>query len=58
MPRVAPPVSLDSTTKAALDRLLRSPSASQGLVQRSRIILAAAAGKPISKSLANCRCRK
>ncbi len=45
MPRVAPPVSLDPTTKAALGRLLRSPSASQGLVQRSRIILAAAAGK-------------
>jgi transposase len=45
MPRVAPPVSLDPTTKAALDRVLRSPSASQGLVQRSRIILAAAAGK-------------
>src|SRR5260370_32293892 len=45
MPRVAPPVALDPTTKAALDRLLRSPSASQGLAQRSRIILAASAGK-------------
>jgi len=31
--------------KAALDRLVQSPSTPQGLVQRSRIILAAAAGK-------------
>src|SRR5215467_582661 len=45
MPRVAPAVSLDSTMKAALDRLVQSPSTPQGLVQRSRIILAAAAGK-------------
>ena len=45
MPRVAPAVSLDSSMKAALDQLVRSPSTPQGLVQRSRIVLAAAAGK-------------
>jgi len=45
MPRVAPAVSLDPTMKATLDQLVRSPSAPQGLVQRSRIVLAAAAGK-------------
>jgi transposase len=45
MPRVAPAVSLDSTMKAALDQLVRSPSAPPGLVQRSRIVLAAAAGR-------------
>ena len=31
--------------KAALDQLMRSPSTPQGVVQRSRIVLAAAAGK-------------
>ncbi|MGZ7099367.1 MAG: IS630 family transposase, partial [Candidatus Angelobacter sp.] len=31
--------------KAVLDQLVRSPSAPQGLVQRSRIVLAAAAGR-------------
>jgi len=45
MPRIAPPVSLDPTTKATLDRLMRSPSTGHGLVQRCRIVLAAAAGK-------------
>ncbi len=45
MPRVAPAVSLDPTMKAVLDQLVRSPSAPQGLVQRSRIVLAAAAGR-------------
>jgi putative transposase len=45
MPRVAPAVLLDPTMKATLDQLVRSPSAPQGLVQRSRIVLAAAAGK-------------
>jgi transposase len=45
MPRVAPAVSLDATIKAALDQLVRSPSTPQALVQRSRIVLAAAAGK-------------
>jgi transposase len=45
MPRVAPAVSLDPTMKAALEQLVRSSSAPQGLVQRSRIVLAAAAGK-------------
>src|SRR6266436_740886 len=45
MPRVAPAVSLDHATKATLDRLVRSTSTRHGLVQRYRIILAAAAGK-------------
>jgi transposase len=45
MPRVASAVSLDPTTKATLDRLVRSPSTLHGLVQRCRIVLAAAAGK-------------
>src|ERR1700737_3286229 len=45
MPRVAPAVSLNQTTKAALDQLVRSPSTPQGLVQRGRIVLAAAAGQ-------------
>jgi DNA-binding NarL/FixJ family response regulator len=33
---------LDPTMKAELEQLLRSPCAPQGLVQRSRIVLAAA----------------
>src|ERR1035441_9436372 len=45
MPRVAPVVSLNPTAKAALDQLVRSPSTPQGLAQRSRIVLAAAAGR-------------
>ncbi len=45
MPRVAPAVWLDPATKATLDRLVRSTSTRHGLVQRYRIILAAAAGK-------------
>src|SRR5208337_4448303 len=45
MPRVAPAVSLNQTTKAALDQLVRSPSTPQSLVQRGRIVLAAAAGQ-------------
>lgn len=45
MPRVAPVVLLSSAVKAALDLLVRSPSTPQGLVQRSRIVLAAAAGR-------------
>jgi transposase len=45
MPRVAPAISLDAMMKAALDQLVRSPSTPQGVVQRSRIVLAAAAGK-------------
>jgi len=45
MPRVAPAISLDATMKAALNQLVRSPSTPQGVVQRSRIVLAAAAGK-------------
>ena len=45
MPRVAPAISLDAMMKAALDQLVRSPSTPQGVVQRSRIVLAAVAGK-------------
>ena len=45
MSRVAPAVSVDAATKATLDRLARSPSTPQSMVQRSRIVLAAAAGK-------------
>jgi len=45
MPRIAPAVSLDSDTKAALNQIVRSPSSPQALVERSRIILAAAAGE-------------
>jgi transposase len=45
MPRVAPAISLDATLKATLNQLVRSPSTPQGVVQRSRIVLAAAAGK-------------
>lgn len=45
MPRVAPAVSLDPTTKAALQRIVRSASSPQSLVQRSRIVLAAADGE-------------
>ena len=45
MPRVAPAIALEPTMKAALDQLVRSPSTPQALVQRSRIVLAAAAGR-------------
>jgi len=45
MPRVAPVVSLDPAVRTALDQLVRSPSTSQGLAQRGRIVLAAAAGR-------------
>ena len=55
MPRVAPVVSLNSAVKAALDLLMRSPSTPQGLVQRSRIVLAAAAGKTNQQSTTDDR---
>ena len=42
---MAPAISLTEPTKATLDRLVRSPTTPQNLVQRSRIVLAAAAGK-------------
>jgi len=45
MPRVAPAVLLNQTTKAALEQLVRSPSTPQSLVQRGRIVLAAATGQ-------------
>ncbi len=45
MPRVAPVVSLNPAVKASLDLLVRSPSTPQALAQRSRIVLAAAAGR-------------
>jgi transposase len=46
MPRIAPAIELDSQTRMHLQSLVRSPSTSQALVARSRIVLAAAAGKP------------
>jgi len=42
---VAPAISLTEPTKATLDHLVRSPTTPQNLVQRSHIVLAAAAGK-------------
>ena len=42
---MAPAISLTEPTKATLDHLVRSPTTPQNLVQRSRIVLAAAAGK-------------
>ena len=42
---MAPAISLTEPTKATLESLVRSPSTPQNLAQRSRIILAAAAGK-------------
>ena len=45
MARVAPAILLNPTMKATLDQLARSPSTPQALVQRSRIVLAAAAGR-------------
>jgi transposase len=44
MPRIAPAVTLNAVTEAALNHLVRSPSTPQGLAQRVRIVLAAAAG--------------
>ena len=60
MPRVAPVVSLNSTAKAALDQLVRSPSHPLHRVWRNG---AGSFWQPlpagqISKSLPNCRCRK
>jgi transposase len=46
MPRIAPTIELDSQTRVQLQSLVRSPSTSQALVSRSRIVLAAAEGKP------------
>ena len=43
MPRTAPPISLDAVIEATLHHLVRAPSTPQALVQRSRIILGAAA---------------
>jgi transposase len=45
MARVAPAILLNPTMKGTLDQLVRSPSTPQALVQRSRIVLAAAAGR-------------
>lgn len=45
MPRVAPAVTLNAVTEATLQHLERAPSTPQGLAQRVRIVLAAAAGK-------------
>ena len=45
MPRVAPTITLNSVTETMLRHLVRSPSTSQGLALRSRIVLAASAGQ-------------
>src|SRR5574341_962702 len=45
MPRVAPAVTLNAVTEATLQHLERAPSTPQGLAQRVRIVLAAAAGQ-------------
>ncbi len=45
MPRVALAVTLNAVTEATLQHLERAPSTPQGLAQRVRIVLAAAAGK-------------
>src|SRR5258708_8839725 len=55
MPRVAPVVSLKSHVKSSLDLLVRSPSTPQGLAQRSRIVLAAAAGRTNQQIAAELR---
>src|SRR6266581_9228032 len=45
MPRTAPGISLDPETRATLNSWVQAPSTEQALVLRSRIILAAAAGR-------------
>jgi transposase len=45
MPRIAPAIRLDPKTKATLDHWVQAPSTGQALVLRSRIVLAAAAGR-------------
>jgi len=45
MPRVAPAVTLNAVTEATLHHLERAPSTPQGLAQRVRIVLGAAAGQ-------------
>lgn len=45
MPRVAPVVTLNAVTEATLQHLERAPSTPQGLAERVRIVLRAAAGQ-------------
>src|SRR5574341_8374 len=45
MPRLAPIITLNPVTDATLQHLERAPSTPQGLAQRVRIVLAAAAGQ-------------
>jgi transposase len=45
MPRIAPTVTLNPVTAVTLQHLERAPSTPQGLAQRVRIVLAAAAGQ-------------
>src|ERR1700680_1001699 len=45
MPRIAPAISLDPKTRATLNSWVQAPSTAQALVLRSRIVLAAAAGR-------------
>jgi transposase len=54
MPRRPPQIVLDAETKLSLQKLIKTPSTSQVLVTRSRIVLAAAEGQPnqeIAKTL-------
>src|SRR5258708_394694 len=45
MPRIAPTIGLDPKTRATLRSWVQAPSTAQALVLRSRIVLAAAAGR-------------
>src|SRR5438477_8557550 len=45
MPRIAPAISLDPKTRATLNSWVQASSTAQALVLRSRIVLAAAAGR-------------
>jgi transposase len=45
MPKIAPTVTLNPVTEATLQHLEKAPSTPQGLAQRVRIVLAAAAGR-------------
>lgn len=46
MARIAPVINLDPETRATLNGWIQAPSTAQALVLRSRIVLAAASGKP------------
>jgi transposase len=46
VPRIAPAIGLDPEARATLNGWVQAPSTAQALVLRSRIVLAAAAGRP------------